>query len=334
MDYKLRQDNLLPLDPADSLDLSRAEFAEWERYCSVYYSQAADGFHRLAGLSVLLPEGYAPFWLKQGDRLLGGVALSDSGIRNLFTVPPFEAGPGLIKRITQVMRQMGERELPLQALDVPEGQEDAYIRAGFWPEPYRYRWMLRPTSAYTGLAEQNIICRPVEAALDSDEPRLKLEREIGLFLFKHVYGEPEKKFGIPAGIFSGIEHHEGDNPGAAACSFSAVLSNLRKYAGYSPKSALTASCLLYDAATHALIGVCLIETAEDRIPSIYVLAVHSSYRGQGLGAKMLRYVLTLLEKTGESYLRVKVMHGHPLESLCYSCGFLPGPFFNPVMTLS
>ncbi|MEI0739874.1 hypothetical protein VQ056_30040 [Paenibacillus sp. JTLBN-2024] len=72
-------------------------------------------------------------------------------------------------------------------MEVPDGDADNYIRAGFRPDPCRFRWMRRPTVVFEG-EHPEMIWRRAETACDSGETRLMLEREAGLFLLKHAQG--------------------------------------------------------------------------------------------------------------------------------------------------
>ncbi|MWV43637.1 GNAT family N-acetyltransferase [Paenibacillus sp. HJL G12] len=305
-----RLKNLQVIELTASMHLYKAEFAEWKRYCSIYYHQAVVGFQLQAGLAHLPLEGSMPYWLKNDGVIIGGAAISIDAIRCLFTIPPHQADAGLVRLLSKAIRQLGEMQA-IHARDVPTDQEDIYIRAGFCPEPYGYRWMQRPSAEFIQPLNSGIKLAHPEINNEAGEHRLLLEREIGLFLFKHAYDRACTRM--------------------PAISFAEVLVKLRSNAARNPEDVLLASSLIYDTATRALIGVCLIGMQEG-CPSIDELAVMPSFRGRGLATRMVQRALTILEQRGQPLLRIRVMHGHPIESVCFQLGFMPGPLFLPSMT--
>jgi len=309
MDRKTWLKKASTLKLTESLHLCRADAPEWERYVHVYYHQATIAF-RCREKENFLSGGDEPFWLVKDQTVVGGLALSPWAFRYFFTVPPFEGGAEVIRLIAQTLRRQGGNGLPIQAMEVPDVDADDYIRAGFRPDPCRFRWMRRPTAVFEG-EHPEMIWRRAETACDSGETRLKLEREAGLFLFKHAQG--------------------GESGERGAMSFPETLLRLREFAAQSPEAVLEASGAAYDRATHALIGVCLIGYSEG-CPVIEALAVRPGFRGKGVATNMLRRALTALAHRGEPMLRARIAHGHPLESLCHRLGFMPGPLFWPAMT--
>lgn len=296
--------NSLRLELTESLHLCRAETAEWERYCSVYYNLAVIGFFRQAWFPSLLPAGFMPFWLESDGVIAGGAAISSGAIHYLFTIPPFHVDSRLLKQLTHSIRQLAGGDQTFHAYEILSDQEDVYIRAGFRPDPHRFRWMQRPAAVFNHFFNDNIMLRSLETFQESGERRLLLEREIGLFLFKYADEGAHEEF-----------------------TFAEVLIKLRQYAAGSSEDVLAASSLVYDAGTRALIGVCLIGM-EACCPSIEELAVLPSCRNRGLATGMLRRALTVLKKRDEPLLRIRVMHGHPVEALCSQLGFMPGPLFT------
>ncbi|MCJ8010521.1 GNAT family N-acetyltransferase [Paenibacillus sp. KQZ6P-2] len=293
-----------------SLQLEIAEFDVWKKFWSIYYDQGSVGFSLQTGPGLILPVGTVSYWVKNGSNTIGGVIVSSNAIRCLFTIPPFQADAALVRLLSRKMQQLEGSSGTVHACDILPDQEDLFIRAGFRPDPHRYRWMQRPTAEFVHPPDHHITLRTPNMMKEDGEQRLLLEREIGLFLFKHA----------------------NEVAGAAGFSFSEVLAKLRRFAALSPEDALQASSLMYDTRTRALIGVCLIDM-EEGCPTIDELAVMPAYRSRGLATRMLQHALSELEKRGQPLLRIRVMHGHPLESLCFHLGFMPGPLFIPLMTL-
>ncbi|WP_136604556.1 GNAT family N-acetyltransferase [Paenibacillus dokdonensis] len=305
-----REDQLgdsLRLVLTESFHLCRAESAEWERYCSIYYNQAVIGFFRQAGFPSLLPAGFIPCWIECDGVIAGGAAISSGAIHYLFAIPPFHVDSRLLKQLTHSIRQLAGGDQTFHAYEILTDQEDVFIRAGFRPDPHRFRWMQRPAAVFNHFINDNITLRSLETFQENGERRLLLEREIGLFLFKYT--------------------NEGASGAQEAFPFADVLIKLRQYAAGSSEDVLAASSLVYDAGTRALIGVCLIGM-EACCPSIKELAVLPSFRNRGVATGMLRRALTILKKRDEPLLRIRVMHGHPLEALCSQLGFMPGPLFS------
>ncbi|MDR9854463.1 GNAT family N-acetyltransferase [Paenibacillus sp. VCA1] len=312
MDKKERLKHLHHLDLGEGFCLRRAEAAEWETYAGVYYHQATVGFYRNGnGAGGLLPAGDEPFWLQRDEAVQGGLALSAGAFRHLFALPPFRTDAELIRRIAQALRRVGGPGQPLRAWDVPDDGAEAYIRAGFRPDPCRFRWMQRPAAEFADMLPDPLAWRPVEVLRDSAGARMALEREAGLLLFKHAPEAGRLELTPP--------------------SFAQTLHRLREWAARSSKAGLDASSLVYDGATRALIGVCLIGYAEG-CPTIDGLAVLPTFRGRGVATRMLGRAMTVLARNGERLFRIRIMHGHPIESLCYRLGFMPGPLFMPEMT--
>lgn len=310
MDYKGRPEDQLRLDLTEPFYLCRAEATKWERYFSVYYHQAMIGF-RHNEIGSLLPAGETPFWLKKDQTIQGGIALSSRALRYLFTIPPFKADPEMVRMIAKALQQIGGMEQPFRALTIPDDDVDVYIRAGFRPDSGRFRWMQRPTSECSNVSSKHLTWRPAEIICEAGEPHLKLEREAGLFLFKHA--------------------SESGNVKPPSSTFRQMLHRLREYAAHSPKGVLEASSFVFDDATHALIGVCLIGS-RGGFPTIDELAVLPAFKGRGVATSMLQRALTVLAQNGEPLIRICIMHGHSLESLCYRLGFMPGPPFLQGMT--
>jgi ribosomal protein S18 acetylase RimI-like enzyme len=83
-----------------------------------------------------------------------------------------------------------------------------------------------------------------------------------------------------------------------------------------------ASTLIYDEKTKELVGVCLISLWQEW-PLIWEIAVKPSYAGKGLGTKMLKKALSVLQ---EEYpvLRLYVTIGNDAEKVYHNLGFLKG----------
>ncbi|MGN7355921.1 GNAT family N-acetyltransferase [Paenibacillus sp. SAF-054] len=302
------------LDLGASLRLRRADPVEWRRYFSIYYNQAAVGFDRQADSYSLLPDEYMTYWLEAEDSLIGGVALAHGAIRHLFGIPPWGPDGEWLRMLVRKLRQLdlnGEGPA-FNAYDILDDQEEVFYRAGFRPEPYRYRWMQRAAADLPSSVGSMGEVRSPEAYHEGQELRLRLEREIALFLFKHASEET--------------------GPDQEERTYAAALRRLRQLAVRSSEDGLRASSLLYDRETRALIGICLIGM-ETGCPTIEALAVMPAYRGRGLASGMLARALSVLRVQGQPLLRIRVMHGHPLESLCYRLGFMPGPLFLPSMVM-
>lgn len=300
-------------EPTESICICEAAPEEWECYLRIYAKPMATGIVWPRDIASVMPAGVMPYWLKRNGSVIGGAALSGSEIRNLFTIPPHPVNPRFILAVAEAIRQTsrGRGSLGIRAYEVFEDQEEAYMRAGFYPAPHRHRWMQRPTEEYDLQAMGSTACHAVEARMEGGERRLVLEREIGLFLFKHACFE------------------EGGKQEEA--SFAGVLSKLRQNGACMTEETTQASSLLYDTSTRALIGVCIIGM-QSGYPTIQQLTVMKAYRGQGLATRMVQKALTMLRRQGQPLLRIRVMHGHPHESLCYQLGFMPGPLFISVMT--
>jgi len=313
MDNKARLKDLSTLKLSESLHLCRAEAEEWVRYFHVYYHQATIAFGCNDPADSLLAGRDQPYWLMKDHHMVGGLAMTPFAFRYLFAIPPFQADAGVIKLIAQAIRRVAGGEAPIRALDIPDDDADDYIRAGFRPDPCRFRWMRRPAAVFSDDSPAPLIWRRAEIVCDSGETRLNLEREAGLFLYKHAHGEGSGE--------------------KTSASFSQTLQRIREYAARSPKAVLDASGAAYDRATHAMIGVCLIGISEG-CPAIEALAVGQAFRGRGVATDMLQRALTVLAQNGEALLRIRILHGHPIESLCYRLGFMPGPLFIPEMTFA
>ncbi|MGG4044024.1 GNAT family N-acetyltransferase [Paenibacillus favisporus] len=298
----------------ESVSIREAERAEWEWYLRIYDKQMAAGIKLPLHNDSFLPAGFMPYWLKKNGKVIGGAALSGSAIRDLFTISPHQVDHRLILAVVKAIRETeaGGGTRTIRAYEVFADQEDAYMRAGFFPAPHRHRWMQRPTAEYDSHGNGGSAFQSVEIQNEGGERRLVLEREIGLFLFKHAW------------------HEEGTKLEDA--SFADVLSKLRLDAAHMTEETTTASSLLYDTSTRALIGVCIIGMLAG-CPTIQELTVMRAYRGRGLATQMVQKALTMLKKQELPLLRIRAMHGHPHESLCFQLGFMPGPLFISTMTM-
>lgn len=276
----------------DGFYLERAEYKEFSRYYGVYFYEDLGFKTSFEKKCEVISEKDTCFWIKKDASRIGGVLMEENYTEGLFLIPPFNDPYKVIKMLKEVQLYIANKDKNIKAYITPLYLEH-YERLGFRIEEIG-RWMIRPTEAFeVQWGEKYRIENPKE---DDTESIAKLFVEA----FKNDIGV-NSTFSLETRI-SFIKDYFKDN---------GDIEILKR-----------ASTLIYDKKTSELIGACLISEFKGW-PLISDVAVMPLYNGRGIGTKMIKKALTVLN---ESYpvLRLYVTIGNNAESVYYNLGFLPG----------
>ena len=294
-------------DLGDGYALARADTREFVTHANIY----RDGSYNVNtvhtwDLRVSMYTGwYAEhcYWLLQGGRRIGGVAMAANELFTFFLIPPYVDALPALKRVKQTLVQWSDPHKRIQAHEVTPDQVEHFLRAGFLPGE-AYRWMLRPTEHFDMQWSPNFRIDVPSPGVESDVSRLFYETLLVTPIDQHAQRVAGSAQIDPA-------HWDFDVP--------AILD----YLNYAPNQhTFSASSLIYDQKTHQLVGACLINESVGW-PNVWNIVVHPAYQGHGLATNMLKRALSTLHPQ-YPVMRLLVTQGNAAESVYYNLGFQPG----------
>ncbi|MGH4124130.1 MAG: GNAT family N-acetyltransferase [Clostridium sp.] len=276
--------------------LERVEYTEFSKYHSVYHGlQKANGWFKksfdMMRSVVCKDDDY--FWIIKDCVKVGGIFIQPNHIGELFVIPPYSDEYKLLKKVKEILVYWSDRNKNIEVSVVELSQIDIYEKIGFI-KGESGRWMIRPTEEFKVTWERdfNIVIPKEENKLEMAELIFQaFQNDVGL---NSTYSVEER--------VSWIEDYFKDN---------SQIEVLNK-----------ASTLIYNKKTKELVGVCLISLWQEW-PLVWEIAVNPSYAGKGLGTKMLKKALSVLQ---EEYpvLRLYVTVGNKAENVYHNLGFLKG----------
>lgn len=281
------------------ISIRRAEPEEWGVYCSIYYNMAYNGFFKEECFANPRPNA---FWIYRDDCRIGGLRMSPQVLYHLFFIPPFQDSLKVVKLLKQLLIFWSDETEPIKAIEVLPDQAGLFAKAGFWPAPFRCRWMQRPTERYEVVWENHLrIESPEIERTDTGGKRYIQQEEIARCEFDSFRGgfeaDSRKKFTL-------ADFVPDDDP------------------NYTNDALRQASTLVYDRESGQLIATCRLGLQGD-YAAVYSIGVIPAYRGKGLATRMLQRALTIA-KDHYSLLRLYVMEGNDAEAMYTNLGFMPG----------
>ncbi|WP_152392353.1 GNAT family N-acetyltransferase [Paenibacillus guangzhouensis] len=284
----------------DDYFIQRADPEEWGMYCTIYYNMAYNGFFRE---ETYVTSSSPAYWIYQGEIRVGGVRMSPNQIYYLFFIPPFHDEALVMRGLKRLLLSWSDRREAIKTFEVLPDQVDLYARAGFWPDPFRCRWMQRPTEHFDVVWGDAYRIETLQREAQSDGSyRYVKEQEITDCHYASFIG------GLDAtrrGQLAKEDHIPSIDP------------------NYTNDVLMHASTLVYDQETNELVANCRVGLQGD-YAAVYSIGVLPAYRGRGLASMMLRRALSEL-KGSYSLLRLYVMQGNDAESVYLKLGFVPGP---------
>lgn len=239
------------------------------------------------------------YWIKLGEKRIGGVLIEPNVISRLFIIPPFTDTFEVIKLLKKLLMNWSDRTKAVYAYQITPEQSEYFQMLGFWPDKNR-RWMIRPTETFDYTWDDSIIIKT------PDESKIS---ELVTLFYESFSSDIDVHYN---GQENNIENY---------------LCEVNEYFDEKPNDILIeASTLLYDKHNEKLIGACLVSLCE-QWPLIYYIAVHPEYRGKHMATAMLKKALTVLNKE-YPVLRLFVTLGNASESIYYGLGFVPGVEFK------
>jgi len=284
--------------------LLKADKIEWGIYSSVYYNAEYNGFFKDQGYEY---EGWRdPFWIYEGEALIGGVVIAPNVMFTLFFIPPFRDERRIVLLLKEALISWSDLSKDIIIFEVLPDQVELLGRAGFWPSAFRCRWMQRPTEAFEVKWEDCFVVETPEMIQQDGINQLRNENDIARLLYRSFAG---------AGSIDAIRRQQTD--------MQFYQEDIREYVSYTNDLVRNASTIVVDSHTNEVVGACLV-SMQGSYPAIYNIAVHPSYSGQGIATRMLQTALSNL-KGHYPVLRLYVMQGNTAESVYYNLGFMPGP---------
>lgn len=294
---------------SDKYSIIKADSQEFSIYESVYGDGIYNRFavkHWDLRLEVSLDNPFAShdsfYWIKIGDRRVGGVLIEPNVLARLFLIPPFTNLYEIIKLLKKLLIQWSDINKNIYAYQIPTEQGRYFEMLGFWMEKNR-RWMMRPTEYLEFNWDENVIIKNPKSSNNIEIAKLFYES------FK-----------------DGVDLKNDVRQKRNGCSYEDYLDEVNDYFNNTDDMLVEASTLVYDKEVGKLIGVCLVSMLEEW-PLIHTIGVHPLYKGRKLGAKMLKKAITALNKN-YPILRLFVTIGNVAESIYYDLGFIQGVEFK------
>jgi ribosomal protein S18 acetylase RimI-like enzyme len=279
--------------------IRRAEPEEWGVYCSVYYNAAYNGFFKEEGFANSRPNA---FWIyKEGFRV-GGVRMSPEVLYHLFWIPPFQEALKVLKLLKRLLIHWSDDRELIKTYEVLPDQAGLFAMAGFWPDPFRCRWMQRPTEIYDVVWEDGLRIESPEIFESPDGGKQYARQdEIARCDFDSFRGGFEA---ISRKKQTLADFMPAEDP------------------NYTNEVLRQASTLVFDRESGRLIANCRL-CLQDQFAAVYSIGVIPTYRGKGLATRMLQRALTLI-KEHYPLLRLYVMEGNDAEAVYTNLGFKSG----------
>ena len=281
----------------DGFILEKAESEEFAKFYVIYsnsnyfFSQSWDNSKSV------IKAANSYYWIMKGNLRVGGVILRPNLIAKLFLIPPYIDAFQILKVIKPILLHWSDCNSSINAYEVLPKELHAYNKLGFRTGETR-RCMIRPTQTFNVEWEDKyqIIAPNMGHKLIIAE------------LFKAAYA---------GGVDSKKEDDENKH-----------ISFLEDYFNeeFEDKLINRASALVFDKNTNELAASCLISYWMG-LPILEDIAVHPSYQGRGLGEKLIKRALSILNQKYDA-MRLFVTIGNSAEALYYNIGFLPGEEFT------
>jgi len=280
----------------DGYKLQRAEHEIFSKYYAAYYGlEKANGWFKKNYdiMRSIIDDEDECFWILKDGRKIGGALIKPNFIEGVFLIPPYSDEYEALKKLKEILVYWSDFNKPIEASTVDSSQVELYEKLGFI-EVESGRWMVRPTEIFNINWEDNYYVT---------FPRREDELEMGKLLHE------------------AFQNNEGLN---LNYSLNEYTEWVKEYfdSNLDVEILNRASTLVYDKATKELVGVCYISMWEEW-PLVSQIAVKPSYAGKGIGSKMLKSALTVLN---EEYpvIRLYVDIGNKAEELYHNLGFLKG----------
>ncbi|HCQ89062.1 MULTISPECIES: GNAT family N-acetyltransferase [unclassified Clostridium] len=280
----------------DGYELQRAEQESFSKYYATYYGlQKANGWFKKNYdiMRSIIDEEDECFWILKGGRKIGGALIKPNFIEGVFLIPPYSDEYEVLKKLKEILVYWSDFDKPIEASTVDSSQVELYEKLGFI-KVESGRWMIRPTEVFNINWEDDYYVR---------SPKREDELKMGKLLHEAFQNNEGLNFNYSVDEYTKWVKEYFDS------NLDVELLN-------------RASTLVYDKATKELVGVCYISMWQEW-PLVSQIAVKPSYAGKGIGTKMLKSALTVLN---EEYpvIRLYVHVGNKAEELYHNLGFLKG----------
>ncbi|WP_291578430.1 GNAT family N-acetyltransferase [Clostridium sp. UBA6640] len=280
----------------DGYELQRAEHEIFSKYYATYYGlQKANGWFKKNYdiMRSIVDEEDECFWIFNDGKKVGGAFINPNFIEGVFLIPPYSDEYEVLKKLKEILVYWSDSDKPIEASTVDSSQVELYEKLGFI-KVESGRWMVRPTETFNINWEDNYYVRP---------PKREDELEMGKLLHEAFQNNEGLNFNYSVDEYTKWVKEYFDS------NLDVELLN-------------RASTLVYDKITKELVGICYISMWQEW-PLVSQIAVKPSYAGKGIGGKMLKNALTVLN---EEYpvVRLYVHVGNKAEELYHNLGFLKG----------
>lgn len=235
------------------------------------------------------------YWIMEGDERVAGAFLPDQSIGLLIELPAYPLTAKMISCVAAYVGSLASPEGGIYAYNVPQSQQLLFIEAGFTTMETRV-CMMRPTEAITAIQRPDY---PQREAFYYKSPEKVDVPQVAALL--------EQAFDANSPDYKDLQAH---------------IQESADYFMYANSNVLQASSIAYDKHTHEVAGICLVSLWEG-LPLIYNLAVHPSYRKQGLASYLLDRAIDTLDAS-YPVVRLFATVGNDALRLYTSKGFLSG----------
>ncbi|WP_454054277.1 GNAT family N-acetyltransferase [Clostridium sp. Marseille-Q7071] len=280
----------------DDYELQRAEHEIFSKYYATYYGlQKANGWFKKNYdiMRSIIDDEDDCFWILKDGRRIGGVLIKPNFIEGVFLIPPYSDEYEVLKKLKEILVHWSDSDKPIEASTVDSYQVKLYEKLGFI-KVESGRWMVRPTETFNINWEDNYYVT---------SPKREDELEMGKLLYE------------------AFQNNEGLNFNYSVHEYTEWV---KEYfdSNLDVEILNRASTLVYDKTTKKLVGICYISIWQEW-PLVSQIAVKPSYAGKGIGTKMLKSALAVLN---EEYpvVRLYVDIGNKAEELYHNLGFLKG----------
>lgn len=271
----------------DDIYLEKASYYEFIKYRKLYMDSMPifQKISRERNIKISRDKDF--YWIKKGERKIGGVKMKPNYISDLFLVPPNIDQFSILKLIYPLLFEWSDNQKDIKAEHIYKEQLEDFQKFGFLLEDAT-RTMIRPTEKFN------------------------LNWGIGLRLSQPDESIKEDIVDVFFQVFKdGIVKETKEDQRRRVEKYFEVTSEL--------EILTRASTVVRDTDSNRIIGVCLVSLYEG-LPLIYDLAVSSSARKKGLGSNMLKRAISVLEEE-YSAVRLFVIPGNKAERLYYEMGF-------------
>lgn len=280
----------------DGYELQRANHEIFSKYYATYYGlQKANGWFKKNYdiMRSIIDEEDECFWMLKDGSKIGGTFIKPNFIEGVFLIPPYSDEYEVLRKLKEILIFWSDFDKPIEASTVDSSQVELYEKLGFI-KVGSGRWMVRPTETFNINWEDGYYV---------SSPKREDESEMGKLLHEAFQNNEGLNFNYSVDEYTKWVKEYFDS------NLDVELLN-------------RASTLVYDKATKELVGICYISMWQEW-PLVSQIAVKPSYAGKGIGGKMLKSALTVLN---EEYpvVRLYVHIGNKAEELYHNLGFLKG----------